>query len=455
MDDDEDDEDAGASASKPIRTKNEMELPPIEDLDIQIPSTAHLTPIGEIFALIDTTIVIESSPTTTVTLDADSILCTKDRKVIGKVFETFGPVVKPMYSVRCTTTAGLTAGEQVFYVEEMAKYVFAAQLRLLKGSDASNRDDEEVGAEEMEFSDDEQEMEYRRALKQEKRLKRKGNDESEEDDPYHTDNAESMLAPHPRTHPRGGGSVGGSRGTRGGRGASSRGGHRDDMRSNREDRYQQQPRPTSTRGGGFDSRNGPHNPHQHPSNSRSSQPPPSRPAAKIHGLPPKPQPSNTTALPPPPNMFGAPPPTREQILAMMHHQQLQMQQQHQHQLMLATAALQRNNSSGGDASASSPTTPPSAQAQQQMFNPMMMMMGGGGPGGMMNSMMSMNPGFMMNGGGRGGFPGMGGGMPYGMMMGQQQQMQQGMQALSNNEWSGEGGSAAPPPPGAEGGGGSQ
>lgn len=49
----------------------------------------------------------------------------------------------------------------------MASYVFTQQLRAQKGSDASNVWDEEIGANEMEWSDDEEEQEYKRNLKNE------------------------------------------------------------------------------------------------------------------------------------------------------------------------------------------------------------------------------------------------------------------------------------------------
>lgn len=49
----------------------------------------------------------------------------------------------------------------------MASFVFTRDLRKLKGSDASNVWDEEVGAAEMEWSDDEAEMEYKRNQKSE------------------------------------------------------------------------------------------------------------------------------------------------------------------------------------------------------------------------------------------------------------------------------------------------
>ncbi|TVY39878.1 hypothetical protein LSUB1_G005027 [Lachnellula subtilissima] len=53
--------------------------------------------------------------------------------------------------------------------EQHSTYVFTQALKAYKGSDASNLHDEEVGDEEMEFSDDEAEMEHKRRVKQAKR----------------------------------------------------------------------------------------------------------------------------------------------------------------------------------------------------------------------------------------------------------------------------------------------
>jgi len=44
--------------------------------------------------------------------------------------------------------------------------VFMRGLRAIRGSDASNVYDEEVGEEDVEFSDDEKEQEHRKLLKQ-------------------------------------------------------------------------------------------------------------------------------------------------------------------------------------------------------------------------------------------------------------------------------------------------
>jgi H/ACA ribonucleoprotein complex non-core subunit NAF1 len=64
-------------------------------------------------------------------------------------------------------------GTVIYYVEAHSTFVFTQPLKGLKGSDASNFHDEEVAEDEVEFSDDEQEAEYRRKLKQ-KRQERKG-----------------------------------------------------------------------------------------------------------------------------------------------------------------------------------------------------------------------------------------------------------------------------------------
>lgn len=53
----------------------------------------------------------------------------------------------------------------VYHVPQRSKYVFTRDLVKFKGSDASNLHDEEVGENELEFSDDEAEAEYKRRRK--------------------------------------------------------------------------------------------------------------------------------------------------------------------------------------------------------------------------------------------------------------------------------------------------
>lgn len=74
-----------------------------------------------------------------------------------------------MYSVRFPDAKSIDKDmvvleRPVFHVPRRSFFVSSSSLHT-KGSDASNFYDEEPGHEELEFSDDEQEAEYRRALK--------------------------------------------------------------------------------------------------------------------------------------------------------------------------------------------------------------------------------------------------------------------------------------------------
>lgn len=91
--------------------------------------------------------------------------------LFAQIFETFGSVSSPFYSIRFPASSPpspevFTVGRKLFYAPSLAAYIFTRELRALKGSDASNLYDEEIGAQEMEFSDDEAEQEYKRSMKE-------------------------------------------------------------------------------------------------------------------------------------------------------------------------------------------------------------------------------------------------------------------------------------------------
>ena len=114
-------------------------------------------------------------------LESGSLLCLQDRTVIGVVSETLGRVQQPYYSVRFTnataiTEAGIEKGTEIFYVAQHSTTVFTQPLKAFKGSDASNLHDEEVGDDELEFSDDEAEAEHKRQIKQQRMAKRNNRD---------------------------------------------------------------------------------------------------------------------------------------------------------------------------------------------------------------------------------------------------------------------------------------
>lgn len=157
-------------------------------------------------------------------LDSDTLLVFEDRKVLGyvcrsvrmhgnvkltctQIHETFGPTYDPLYVVKFRSShppltdppapapsaseatptladdtpvstsqmpaaspepvpSPYTVARPVFHMPNRSRFVFVSELKRLKGSDASNAHDEEpIGNDPMDFSDDEEEQRYKRSLK--------------------------------------------------------------------------------------------------------------------------------------------------------------------------------------------------------------------------------------------------------------------------------------------------
>ncbi|KAI0673779.1 Gar1/Naf1 RNA binding region-domain-containing protein [Trametes maxima] len=174
-DDDEDGDAVGASDAH-VRTKNE-----VADVDIMVPEISEVGPhedleeVGEVISIVDRVVIIRGIPSgianrgSEKALDSDTLLVFNDRRVLGYIFETFGPTSEPLYQIRFNQkypldTEKVQVGKTVYHVPERSNYVFVRQLRQFKGSDASNVHDEEPADDEIEFSDDEQEAAHKRAL---------------------------------------------------------------------------------------------------------------------------------------------------------------------------------------------------------------------------------------------------------------------------------------------------
>jgi H/ACA ribonucleoprotein complex non-core subunit NAF1 len=105
-------------------------------------------------------------------LNEGSILWITERRTpLGIVDELFGPVKNPYYLVRYNSEedvpAGISAGTSVSFVADFADHILNMKELYAKGYDASaDNDDQE---DELEFSDDEKEAEYKRSLRQAKR----------------------------------------------------------------------------------------------------------------------------------------------------------------------------------------------------------------------------------------------------------------------------------------------
>jgi H/ACA ribonucleoprotein complex non-core subunit NAF1 len=172
---DDDDEDGGGSNGGPLRTQNEIEPPIPPRLDIIIDHMTPIAPLGAIQSIVKqpganyiTVIIAQNMQQEPRPLDIGSVIVLEDRTILGEVsivlhyinaclfkyvqqvFETFGPVVQPFYTVRLAADVDtnneikMAGGNLVYYLPTHTQFVLTQELRKLKGSDASNYFDEEV-----------------------------------------------------------------------------------------------------------------------------------------------------------------------------------------------------------------------------------------------------------------------------------------------------------------------
>ncbi|KAI9621461.1 hypothetical protein H4Q26_015764 [Puccinia striiformis f. sp. tritici PST-130] len=166
-----------ASTAGPT-TANELKEPPPEVIEVPFDRVADeelrlISPFGSIASLVGNVLVIQGTAGLGFdrVLDEGTLVCKKDGLVIGKIFETFGSVTSPHYSVRLPKHI-LACADQ----KNEAGLDLSPGLSATKGTDASNFFDEEANhADEIEFSDDEAEAAYRKACKLAKKSARDGN----------------------------------------------------------------------------------------------------------------------------------------------------------------------------------------------------------------------------------------------------------------------------------------
>ncbi|KAK6515688.1 hypothetical protein TWF281_004281 [Arthrobotrys megalospora] len=177
------DDEVGNSVKKgttgPLKTKNELPETRLTSTrpDIDITASTPIVPLGVIDSVVDDLILVRASVSGEYqVLNEQSILCFEDRSLLGWVQETFGRVEQPFYTVRLRDTEEVrqlnaTVGRKVSYIPSHSTFLFTKTIRAMKGSDASNFFDEEVGDDEREFSDDEAEAEFKKRQKEEKKAR--------------------------------------------------------------------------------------------------------------------------------------------------------------------------------------------------------------------------------------------------------------------------------------------
>ncbi|NXH28925.1 NAF1 protein, partial [Myiagra hebetior] len=158
-----------------IRTKDELpieELPPVEDLTIILPDTVELKLFGTVSSIIEQLVIIESLKGLP-PVNEESIIFKEDRQAAGKIFEIFGPVLRPFYVIRFNSSEhikekGISVQDSMYFapsVEDFTQYIFAERLKQEKGSDASWKNDQEPPPDVLDFSDDEKEREAKQKKK--------------------------------------------------------------------------------------------------------------------------------------------------------------------------------------------------------------------------------------------------------------------------------------------------
>jgi len=207
--DDDENENKFNSNQRYLKTKGELsinELEPVAQLKIDLDDKIKLIKMGVVLSIVDDKLVVIQSMLDenqkAKPLDEETILFDSNRKCLGKIFEVFGPVTSPFYSIRFNNTKEISdyglnvqKGAYIYYApdsNEYTKFIFNIdELRRIKGSDASWNNDNEPPAECLEYSDDEKEKLAKKLLKQSK--KTHGNTiDSDNSDSEMTDTVDSI-----------------------------------------------------------------------------------------------------------------------------------------------------------------------------------------------------------------------------------------------------------------------
>lgn len=138
------------------------DLPPVEKLTISIPKE-DLVELGKIVSIVDVLVVVEANKVMP-PLDIDSILFKSNGDPLGEVFDVFGPIKEPHYSIRFNSEAeikeqNLEKGMIVYFAPKndrnLTKFAFVNELQKQPGTDASWEHDNEKPDYISECSDDE------------------------------------------------------------------------------------------------------------------------------------------------------------------------------------------------------------------------------------------------------------------------------------------------------------
>lgn len=124
-----------------------------------------LIKIGKVLHIVDLSVVVESLKKMP-PLDIDTVLFKCDGLPLGPVFDVFGPIQEPHYTIRFDGSEQVKAKNieldmPVYFVPQsdrkITKFAFIEELKKIKGSDASWENDQEPPESVLDYSDDEEE----------------------------------------------------------------------------------------------------------------------------------------------------------------------------------------------------------------------------------------------------------------------------------------------------------
>jgi len=160
---DEAEEEKANLNQKYLKTKGELtidDLEPVTRLNIQLDNTVKLVKMGQVISLVDGKLVVIKSlhegeqQELCKPLNEETILFDSNRRELGKIFEVFGPVQAPFYTIRFNSlneikdhSLNVEIGAFIYFAHDMTEYtkfIFNVdELRRIKGSDASWNNDNE------------------------------------------------------------------------------------------------------------------------------------------------------------------------------------------------------------------------------------------------------------------------------------------------------------------------
>lgn len=170
----DDDDDDIEEYEEPIRGKNELKVQPrVPQVSVVLEPHHKPVPAGVICSAVGLCLVVEGTEGHEALNEGSILWLTEQRLPLGIVDELFGPVKKPFYVVRYNDASevpeGAKEGVDVSYVPEFAEPVLNNPDLYKKAYDASGENDEELSEAEIEFSDDEKEVLYKKSRARTKR----------------------------------------------------------------------------------------------------------------------------------------------------------------------------------------------------------------------------------------------------------------------------------------------